>query len=376
MNKVDASSSSLLAYVDASSSLASDGEAVCYLCLDAGPDESGLPLQRDCSCRGTDAGFVHLSCLAEYAASKSKQACDMDEFCIPWIVCCSCNQTYQNQFRIDIASEFVSFVRQQYPGNTSMQVESLDAKLIALRSMFGRLQPVQKSELRVTANVILSLIDRMKGDTPPLPTYFFHFEAEAHDALGRIDAEEGTKESARRAVAHLEKALELHEANGNNSGAAIIKNNLVVARSMYEVVNREELVKASYDAYKLRVDQYGEEDGDTIHAGKIHAFHLLKANRNAEARELLTKLLTTSKQVLGSHHSTTMDVASQLQFVSMQLEGEYAIELLQDYRGAEATELLTKVLATSKQVLGPNFAKEETVFALEKAITDWTERQC
>ena len=134
---------------------------------------------------------------------------------------------------------------------------------------------------------------------------------------------------------------------------------------------------ADYAASKSKqMCNYGEEDGNTIHAGKTHAFYLLKANRNAEARELLTKLLTTSKQVLGSQHSTTKDVASQLQFVSMQLEGEYAIELLQDYRGAEATELLTKVLATSKQVLGPNFAKEETVFALEKAITDWTERQC
>ncbi len=92
------------------------------------------------------------------------------------------------------------------------------------------------------------------------------------------------------------------------------------------------------------------------------------------AEHLSLSIFIDSAYILGSQHSTTKDVASQLQFVSMQLEGEYAIELLQDYRGVEATELLTKVLATSKQVLGPNFAKEETVFALEKAITDWTER--
>jgi hypothetical protein len=50
-----------------SSLLASDdGEAVCYLCLDGGVDESsGQPLRRDCACRGTDAGFVHLSCLTK-----------------------------------------------------------------------------------------------------------------------------------------------------------------------------------------------------------------------------------------------------------------------------------------------------------------------
>jgi hypothetical protein len=53
----------------ASSSLASggigDGEFVCYLCLDGDLDDDGQPLRRDCACRGTDAGFVHLSCLAD-----------------------------------------------------------------------------------------------------------------------------------------------------------------------------------------------------------------------------------------------------------------------------------------------------------------------
>jgi hypothetical protein len=45
--------------------LASDDmEAVCYLCLDGGFLE---PLRRDCACRGTDAGFVHLSCLTKYS---------------------------------------------------------------------------------------------------------------------------------------------------------------------------------------------------------------------------------------------------------------------------------------------------------------------
>jgi hypothetical protein len=57
----------------ATSSLASgdDGEVVCYLCLDGGADEADQPLRRDCACRGTDAGFVHLSCLTNYAETKS-----------------------------------------------------------------------------------------------------------------------------------------------------------------------------------------------------------------------------------------------------------------------------------------------------------------
>jgi len=51
-----------------------------------------------------------------------------------------------------------------------MKVEALHLKLCALDSMFDVLQPVQKRELGVTANVLLSLIDRiMKEISPPLP---------------------------------------------------------------------------------------------------------------------------------------------------------------------------------------------------------------
>jgi hypothetical protein len=232
---------------------------------------------------------------------------------------------------------------------------ALELKLNPLYTRYDRLSPVQQKVAGVTANIIISLIDRLKGkNASPLPPRCSQIEANTNKALAFIALKEETEESAKRAVAHLQKALDLYEAIGSTSSAAIIKSNLVLARSMYEVVNHEELVKAPHDVYKLRVTKLGGKHEDTIHAGQIYAFHLLKANRNAEARELLTKLLTTSKQVLDSHHRTTMDVASQLQFVSMQLEGEYAIELLQDYRGAEATELLTKVLAWLHLIFRPS----------------------
>jgi hypothetical protein len=44
-------------------------EAVCYLCLDGGLDDADQQLRRDCACRGTDAGFVHLSYLTGFAAA-------------------------------------------------------------------------------------------------------------------------------------------------------------------------------------------------------------------------------------------------------------------------------------------------------------------
>jgi hypothetical protein len=306
--------------VDASSLLESGGgeeEPVCYLCLDGGADE---PLRRDCACRGTDAGFVHLSCLAGYAASKSKQASGMIEFRKPWRDCPSCHQEYQNELRINIASKFVSFVRMQYPrDDTQKQVESLNLKLRALVSMFERLQPVQKIEAGVTANVLLSLIDRMRANVSTLTRRYSEIEGLAYGVHGRIALSEGSEESARRAVAHFENQLEVFEAIGFADGIALAKSNIALAKSKYEGGNNsEELLKASQELYELRVTEFGEENDYTIIAGKIYANDLRKARRGDEARELLTKLLAMSKQVLGPHHKTTKEVTSALEHVNTQ----------------------------------------------------------
>jgi len=301
--------------VDESSPLAPDGDdgkGVCYLCLGGGvDDDAGQPLRRDCACRGTDAGFVHLSCLTDYAETKSKQALDLREFRDPWYTCPSCHQKYQNELAIDIANKFVPFVRRQYPDDTQMQVESLYVKLCVLMGMLMRLQPRQKREAGVTADVLLSMIDRMKANA--LLLRYSWFEANAYHVHGMIALQEGTEESARRAVTHFEKALEVFEAIGDDEGIAMAKANRAVAKSIYEDDNSEELLETSQEVYELRVAKHGEGNEQTIRAGKKYAIDLHNANRRDEARELLTKLLATSKQVLGPHHSTTKEVEFALQ---------------------------------------------------------------
>jgi hypothetical protein len=294
----------------ASSLPSSEREAVCYLCLDAGPDEVDQPLRRDCACRGTDAGFVHVSCLANYAETKSKQASDTNAFSDQWIDCPNCHQQYQNELGIDIATKFVSFVRRQYPNDTKRQVESLYLKMRAFDSMLERLTVEQKREFGVTANVLLSLIDRMKGDAS-LSRRYFQMKADAYNAQGRIALDEESEESARRAVVHLKKAVEVFKAIGDADGAAIAKANIAHAKSLYEGGrNNEERLKVSQELYKLRVAEYGEEHEYTINSGKNYAISLREANHEGEARELLTKLLATSKQVFGPDHNITREVES------------------------------------------------------------------
>jgi hypothetical protein len=232
----------------------------------------------------------------------------MIEFKKPWRVCPGCHQNYQNELRIDIASKFVSFVRQQYPSDTQKQVESLHLKLLALGSMFERLQPVQKREAGITANVLLSLIDRMRV-VAPLSERYSTFKAHAYNTHGLIALDEGTEESARRAVAHFENQLEVFEAIGDAEGVATAKINIALAD---DSGNNEELLRASQELYEMGVAEFGEETEYTIKVGKQYASNLRKANRGDEARELLTKLLTTSKQVLGPDHKTTKEVESEL----------------------------------------------------------------
>jgi hypothetical protein len=298
--------------VDESSSLASvDGEAVCYLCLDGGVDEANQPLRRDCACRGTDAGYVHLSCLAGYAATKSKQTTEMNDFVLPWYSCPSCHQEYQNELAVDIASKFVSFVRRQYPKDTQSQVESLYVKLRALNNMLDRCHPCKRRETGVTADIFLSLIDRMKTEVSPLTMRYSQFQAFAYNVHGRILSTEGTEESARRAVVHFERVLVVCAAIGDDQGIASAKSNIALAKSVGKQVDgdrTEELLNASRELYQLGVTKSGEENASTIYSGYLHAKRLKDANRREEARELLTKLFVTSKQVLGPHHSITKKV--------------------------------------------------------------------
>jgi len=244
--------------------IAEDQEAVCYLCLDAEPDEDDQPLRRDCACRGTDAGFVHLECLAGFAASKSKQASDTNEFRKPWRLCPGCHQEYQNELAVDIAAEFVPFVRRQYPRDTQRQVEALYLKLRVLNSMFERLQPRQKREAGVTATVMLSLIDRMKEDISSLSRRYSQIEADAYVVHGRIALDEGTEESARRAETHFENCVKVGKAIGDNDCIAIAKCNIALAKSKYEGNNNEELLKANEELYELRVSKFGDDDGEQL----------------------------------------------------------------------------------------------------------------
>lgn len=117
-------------------------------------------------------------------------------------------------------------------------------RALYLYFMFERLtltaEQKRKREVGVTANEILSLIYQMKGGLSLQPMRY-------------IAINEGTEESARRAVAYFEKCLAVNKKIGNGQGVATTKSNIADAISMYEGGNdNKELLTASQQLYLTR----------------------------------------------------------------------------------------------------------------------------
>ena len=70
----------------------------------------------------------------------------------------------------------------------------------------------------------------------------------------------------------------------------------------------------------MRFAEYGEGNANTIRVGLNYALNLLIVNRGVNAMDLLTKLLATSKQVHGPNHNITKEVASELKRIVAQHE--------------------------------------------------------
>ena len=120
-------------------------------------------------------------------------------------------------------------------------------------------------------------------------------------------------------MVHFENQLKVCEAFDMVDGIATAKSNIAIAKSKYKSGNSGELLKTSRELYDWCVATHGVGNEYTILAGNTYALELAKESRWRESRDLLMKLLATSKQVLGSHHSTTKETESKLEWVVVQL---------------------------------------------------------
>ena len=208
------------------SAAAGDDEAdMCWICHEDGPDESGQPLRRDCSCRG-GSGWAHFPCIVDYAKQKTEQWNRRDgvvKFPEPWKVCPNCTQLYQNDLDVDLRNEFVSFVEEKFPDDHRKCVWALNTKLVP----GGEVKDVS---IKILSHIIA--LARAVNAAPPRD--MLNFEAYAYNNLGHIAFMEGTKESAKLAMEYYEKSRDLLQASGATTRVATVEASLARAKAKYE----------------------------------------------------------------------------------------------------------------------------------------------
>lgn len=290
----------------------------CWICHEEGTNELGEPLRRDCSCRGSDAGYAHLSCLVKYAKQKTKQwdGRDLGKLRMIWADCLCCKQPFQNELEHELVTEFLSFVETNYPDNQGMYLIASYEKLASLTNMTvaNKNKCTQASqEANNISNKMFSIIEQIKITQDPFLVRVKYIEPRVYNILGRIALEEGTKESAQKALAHFEKYRDLCSESGLIDENPVAEHNISIAKEKCGQVSMciKKKLEQSQKLYNVLVVKEGEGTINTLICGKNLAKDLYMAHRNREAERLLEKLAEISKRVHGEGHSVTKSIHSE-----------------------------------------------------------------
>lgn len=290
------------------------GAVICYTCHEPGPDAGGEPLRRDCACRGEDAGFVHLSCLAVYAAYMSRNAETLSGFTTACERCSICKQRFRGRFANNMAIELGTVMEQEYqddtPSNSRRQVVALGVWLSALEWLPRRLTLAQQDDIMVLANHILSSISRMRERGFRVGTCVSKVEAQAFGMMGRVTLCGESRGYAMTACRLFESQLRASGTILDARGVAQAQDNILEAMTHgdYDSCTNSGWVRIRRRIYNLRVIRLGVGDESTIRAGIDYAHRLQLDDQWGEAQELLEELKVTSRERLGRVHPATVEI--------------------------------------------------------------------
>ena len=212
-----------------------DDAPSCWICLGEGPDELGNPLIRDCSCRGSDAGFAHRACIVQYATMKFEDSEGNLNWEV-WEICPGCMQSYQKTLAADLANDCVSFVEKQYDSHDKLVcIEALHQKHVTFADMFNYLSPEKKRDGQQTAHKVIAEIEHLKHSKETIsPKY----EAHAYNSLGLMANKRMEFEIA---VGYFEKSRDISKAGGYTKCAAIAENKRLNTKNRREILIRQVL---------------------------------------------------------------------------------------------------------------------------------------
>ena len=213
------------------------------------------------------------------------------------------------------------FVERSFPNNKEMHLQALHLNMATSLVDEATKQIAQK---------ILSIIEELSSESiSSLSNYNIYMKAKTYFRLGSIALNGGTKESAREAVKHYEKAQAIYNTPGVLRSSAIaadytkatISTQIAKAKAIYEATesNIEEETRQCKEVYENYVKLFGQEAIHTIRAGASLAFAMKKAFHGIESERLLVKLVAISKRAHGPDHSTTKLVESYLKLFKVRI---------------------------------------------------------
>ena len=304
-----------------------DDAPCCWLCLEEGSNDSGEPLIRDCSCRGT-SGFAHLSCAVKYAESKTKEAYEKNNFLDRHFFrnCPNCNQGYLGEVKYAFAKAQVEFVEREYKNDLEVNLQVMVYKLRALVKL--REEEIMKEDQyrqeggNICSNM-LSIIEQTKQNPSLEQDQDMKFTiAAANNNIGEFFEKFNSNEYLERAKKHFMQARDLFEQVEDNEDKDVFL--MAVARN-FRIVEAKltgtepELDTAGEVAYRREMYNFFkslEEFGlSTIRYGIELALALHNAHHSIESERFLTKLMQICRRVHGQDHRSTEKTLTALERV-------------------------------------------------------------
>ena len=320
----------------------------CWICLCDEPDDTGLLPLRDCSCRGdTGAGYAHLSCLVQYAQTKSlevsnnpSQSGNLEKFFEAWEKCPNCEQSYQHQLVIDLADSLLKFMDENYGEyNHSIDyVRMFNAHLVKIDALkIGSMERLGKEGIQIAREGV-KLVEDMKrkyitnaiiAPSASIQRLVSDNEARAYHNLSTLyvlDMSNGgvKRNSLEKAIYYAEKSRIIYKSIGDAAAVDGLERTL----NMIKMSCHPDRNRTMRQVFNETVEREGAESGKAIDNAKHLAGALRLDNCIIEAERLLTKYLPISRRVHGEEHSQTKEIAMALdkltaRFVSLDNEEEF-----------------------------------------------------
>lgn len=294
------------------------GGACCWICLGEGDDEHGMPLMRDCACRGA-SGFSHPLCIAKYCRQKCDQidSWDSQEFLENWMDCHNCKMLHRGLLGLGLAEVHVLSLKNEMPNDVKVfgAKKDLGCRLLdcgdeirdprkngcaLARTDLRRSQHIFEDQVKILEAGVQGFDQRT---TMVLIADALKRLANAHELLDEVDNEVSCY---RRAIDVTTNYIKLFGRDGTAASLTMTINAEIerITGEKAPPLNEEFIWGLKTDILKMTRDL--GEDNEIVYNMQYELFGMLKSrDDDDEALDVITDMVRRAKRTLGPGHNVT-----------------------------------------------------------------------